>query len=122
MSVAIKRVYEKAQDDDGDRVLVDRLWPRGMSHDRARLSEWNKDIAPSAGLRTWFNHAPERMDEFARRYRHELDTVPEARDAVSHLLELLGQGRRITLVYGAKDPRLNQARVLADYLDEKLSR
>ncbi|SER72584.1 Uncharacterized conserved protein YeaO, DUF488 family [Propionibacterium cyclohexanicum] len=119
MPVAIKRVYEAASEADGQRILVDRLWPRGISHERAQLSAWEKEVAPTAQLRTWFNHEPSRMAEFTRRYRHELDTLAPAQEAVGRLLELLGQGTKITLVYGAKDPTLNQARVLADYLHEK---
>lgn len=121
MPVEIKRVYEAAGADDGERILVDRLWPRGVSHDRAKLSEWNKDVAPTAELRTWFNHDPARMDEFAERYRSELDSLPEAREAVQHLLDLLRKGKKLTLVYAAKDPKVNQAKVLAEYLTSRTS-
>ncbi len=121
MPVEIKRVYEAAGADDGERILVDRLWPRGVSHDRAKLSEWDKDVAPTAELRTWFNHDPARMDEFAERYRSELDSLPEAREAVQHLLDLLRKGKKLTLVYAAKDPKVNQAKVLAEYLTSRTS-
>ncbi|MFZ2623639.1 MAG: DUF488 family protein [Propionibacterium sp.] len=116
MPVVIKRVQEAATPDDGERILVDRLWPRGISHERAQLDGWAKEIAPTAALRIWFHHDPERMAEFTRRYRAELETRPEAREAVQHLLDTLEQGKKITLVYAAKDPELNQAKVLAEYL------
>lgn len=119
MPVVIKRVHEAAEADDGERVLVDRLWPRGISRARAQLSEWAKEVAPTTALRTWFNHDPARMDEFARRYVDELDSRPETRAAVAHLLDLLHQGRKLTLVYAAKDPEHNQAKVLAEYLNHK---
>ena len=110
----IKRAYEEASASDGCRVLVDRLWPRGVSKERAQLDEWLKDIAPSPSLRTWWKHDPERMDEFALRYRAELDGNGEAVAA----LRALGAEGVTTLVYGAKDPHVNHARVLAEYLEE----
>jgi uncharacterized protein YeaO (DUF488 family) len=73
----LRRVYEAPADDDGYRVLVDRLWPRGLSRSRARLDEWAKDVAPSADLRRWYGHDPDKFDEFARRYRGELDAMPD---------------------------------------------
>ena len=110
----IKRAYEAASASDGCRVLVDRLWPRGVSKERADLTEWLKEIAPSTALRTWWNHDPERMEEFALRYRAELDSNTEA---VAQLRALVAAGVT-TLVYGAKDPQVNHARVLAEYLQE----
>lgn len=118
MSVAIKRVYETPDETDGMRILVDRLWPRGIARSRAALSEWDKQIAPTPGLRTWWAHDPSRIDEFAARYRHELDTLPAARQAVWHILDLLRRETPITLVYAAKDPHVNHAAILADYLDD----
>lgn len=114
--IRIKRVYDVPVAADGTRILVDRLWPRGMSHQRAGLDEWFKEIAPTPELRTWWKHDPARMTEFAARYRHELDTRPQAREAVERVLELAGQGRVVTLVYAAKDERVNHARILAQYL------
>lgn len=111
--VRIKRAYEQASADDGCRVLVDRLWPRGLSKERAELDEWLKDVAPSTELRTWWNHDPARMQEFALRYRAELDSNT---DAVGALRALVDAGVT-TLVYGAKDPQVNHARVLAEYLE-----
>ena len=111
--IRIRRVYEEPSADDGLRVLVDRLWPRGRSKQSARVDVWLKDIAPSKNLRTWFGHIPERFDEFAARYRAELDTSPEA---VSRLRGLISDHPRVTLLYGAKDGEHNNAVVLREYL------
>lgn len=112
MSFQIKRIYEAASPDDGYRVLVDRLWPRGVSKEKAALDEWLKDVAPSAELRTWFDHKEERFAEFSTKYQAELAKNP----AVKHLQELAAHHKIVTLLYSAHDPRLNQARVLCDYL------
>ncbi len=109
----IKRVYEPATKDDGYRVLVDRIWPRGESKERAQLDEWLKDIAPSTELRKWFGHDPEKMSEFTRRYRAELDANGPA---VSHLRQIMEEHPVVTLVYSAKDQQDNQAVVLRDYM------
>jgi len=109
--VLIKRVYEPASADDGFRVLVDRLWPRGVSHERAALDLWLKEIAPSTELRVWYGHQQDRFAEFARRYGVELDANP----AVDRLRGLIADHAVTTLLYGAKTP-LNEAAVLADYL------
>ena len=114
--IRIRRVYEEPSADDGLRVLVDRLWPRGRSKQSARVDVWLKDIAPSKTLRTWFGHIPERFDEFAARYRAELDTNPEA---VSRLRGLISDHPRVTLLYGAKDTEHNNAVVLRDYLRDQ---
>jgi uncharacterized protein YeaO (DUF488 family) len=82
--VRVRRIYEETRPDDGARVLVDRLWPRGVAKDRARLEEWCKEIAPSTGLRTWYDHVPERFDEFTTRYRSELEE-PERVALLVHL-------------------------------------
>jgi|GEM_PF-116687 len=111
--VRIRRVYEDASADDGLRVLVDRLWPRGRSKQSAHIDVWLKDIAPSKDLRTWFGHIPERFDEFSSRYRRELDANPEA---VGRLRELIAGHSRVTLLYGAKDSEHNNAVVLREYL------
>lgn len=113
MTVRIKRVYEQADDADGFRVLVDRLWPRGVSKDRAHVDLWLKDVAPSTGLRHWFHHEEQLFDEFSARYRAELDANG---DAVAELRDVVGQHPVVTLVYGAKDEHHNQAVVLSDYL------
>lgn len=114
--IRIRRVYEEPSADDGLRVLVDRLWPRGRSKQSARVDVWLKDIAPSKNLRTWFGHIPERFDEFAARYRAELDTNPEA---VSRLRGLISDHPCVTLLYGAKDNEHNNAVVLRDYLRDQ---
>lgn len=108
----IKRVYDPPTPGDGYRVLVDRLWPRGISHDRAELDGWLKDIAPSSLTRTWWDHDPAQLDEFTRRYRAELDNNP----AVNELKDLLREHPQITLIYAARDPVVNHAAVLRDYL------
>lgn len=118
MSLRIKRVYDDAADDDGCRILVDRLWPRGVTKERARLDAWLKEIAPSPALRAWWKHAPERQHEFAIRYRAELDGNPATMQAVIELRELAAQGGSLTLLYGAKDPEVNHARILADHLGD----
>lgn len=111
--VTVKRVYEPAEPADGFRVLVDRLWPRGVSHERAALDLWLKDIAPSAELRVWFGHREDRFAEFERRYIGELTTNP----ALQQLRELIAAHSVTTLLYGAKSP-LNEAVVLAGYLEK----
>jgi len=112
MDIRIKRVYEPPEESDGFRVLVDRLWPRGLSKDAARLDEWAKDVAPSAELRRWFGHVPERYDEFERRYHAELET----NDAVQHLRDAAREHDPLTLLYSAHDEQHNQAVALLDYL------
>jgi uncharacterized protein YeaO (DUF488 family) len=108
----VKRIYEPASPDDGARLLVDRIWPRGVTKDAAALTLWFKDIAPSDSLRKWFGHDPERYTEFGRRYRKELDVNGEA---VAHLRAFLKEGR-VTLLYAAHDAVHNQALVLEDYI------
>jgi uncharacterized protein YeaO (DUF488 family) len=112
VTVTIKRVYEDATPSDGYRVLVDRLWPRGVSKSRAAIDLWLKEIAPSPQLRTWWNHDPETMDEFAQRYRGELDT----NDSVGELRDVISRHPVVTLLYGARDPHVNHAAVLLEYL------
>lgn len=112
MTLQIKRVYEDPAPSDGFRVLVDRLWPRGMTHERADLDEWLKDIAPSPQLRTWWGHNPATMEEFAHRYDAELDHNP----AVETLEKLMKAHPTVTLVYAAKDPKVNHALILRKYM------
>ncbi len=116
MSIRLKRVYETATEEDGYRVLVDRLWPRGLSKERAKVDLWLKEIAPSTALRKWFDHDPAKWDEFKSLYKRELDQQPEA---VNQLADLAKQ-RRVTLVYGAKNTEINQAVALQQYLKRKL--
>lgn len=112
MSVRLKRVYEAPADGDGKRVLVDRLWPRGVSRERAQLDWWARELAPSDGLRRWFAHDPAKYPEFVRRYRRELVGKPE----LETLRRLAAEGA-VTLLYAAKDERHNQARALQLILD-----
>ncbi len=112
MPVCLKSVYAEPEQSDGARILVDRLWPRGMSRERLQLDGWLKELAPSDGLRRWFGHAPEKWPEFRRRYFIEL----AAREApVTELLERIGKGR-VTLLFAAKDQEHNNAVALRDYL------
>ncbi len=113
MSLRIRRVYDDATPDDGYRVLVDRLWPRGVSKERAQVDRWLKEVAPSNELRTWFHHDRSLFDEFVVRYRTELDQNP----AVEELRAIVAEHPVVTLLYGAKDEQDNQAVVLRDYLD-----
>ena len=114
--IQIKRIYEAAAADDGFRVLIDRLWPRGISKERAALDDWWKDIAPSPELRTWFGHKEERFAEFAEKYRAELSTGTAAPTHMVTVNEHLTAGENVTLLYGAKDPKINQALVLRDWM------
>ena len=111
MAFQIKRVYEPAKSSDGIRVLVDRLWPRGVKKTTAHLDYWMKDVAPSPRLRLWFGHRPERFAEFGKRYKKELSGNPELAE-----LRKLGRGALVTLLYGARDPQVNHALVLQSVL------
>ena len=114
MAMQLKRVYEPADDDDGVRVLVDRLWPRGLSKERARVDEWVKELGPSTALRKWFNHDPELWDEFQTRYRADLAS-PAQRQRLDRLRTLARQ-KKVTVLYGARDSEYNEAVVIADEL------
>ncbi|HEY7430600.1 MAG TPA: DUF488 family protein [Streptosporangiaceae bacterium] len=113
-TVRIRRVYDAAAPDDGPRVLVDRLWPRGLSKDAAALDEWIKAVAPSDELRRWYGHDPARFGEFSRRYAREL-AEPERSQALAHLRELAGAGP-VTLLTATRDIEHSQAAVLAEHL------
>lgn len=112
MTVTIKRVYEHPSPSDGLRILVDRVWPRGVSKQAAAVDEWLKDAGPSTELRTWFGHDPKRFAEFSRRYRDELRDS----DALARIRHLAAERRTVTLVYSAKDTEHNQAVVLRELL------
>lgn len=112
MAVRIKRAYEPAEATDGYRVLIDRLWPRGVSKEGARLDEWARELAPSGELRRWFGHEPDRFDEFRRRYLAELG---EQTEKVRELRRRSSRAR-LTLVYSAHDTEHNDAVVLAELL------
>ena len=116
--IRIKRIYDAASDDDGARILVDRLWPRGMRKETAQLSLWIKEIAPSNELRKNFSHMPSRFAEFTRHYHEELAANP---DAVARMKALMAKGR-VTLLYAAHDTEHNHAFVLADSLRSHRSR
>jgi uncharacterized protein YeaO (DUF488 family) len=111
MKIQIKRVYEKPDPKDGFRILVDRLWPRGLTKEKAAVDLWLKDVAPSTELRKWFGHDPEKWKEFQKKYLKELK---ENKEAVDTLKEHLKKGT-VTLLYAAKDEAHNEAEVLKDY-------
>jgi uncharacterized protein YeaO (DUF488 family) len=115
--IRVKRAYEAPSPDDGTRILVDRLWPRGLKKTDAAISQWMKDIAPSAALRKWFGHDPRRWEEFRRRYERELEVKGEL---LGELKELAQKGP-LTLIYSAHDEAHNQAVVLRDALVHRRS-
>lgn len=117
MKITIKRVYETPAEDDGLRILVDRLWPRGLSKEKVKADLWLKDVAPSHELRHWFHHESALWEEFRKRYCAELDTHQEA---VQVLLKLIEKGK-VTLLYSASNEEQNQAVVLRDYLQQRQS-
>lgn len=112
MTVLLKRIYEPAKASDGKRVLVDRLWPRGISKERAKLKLWLKEIAPSTELRKWFNHDPKKWPEFQKRYKQELRNN---RYAVNQL-KSLAKKQTVTLLYGARDEEHNEALVIQQFI------
>jgi len=111
--IAIKRIYAAPSIDDGCRVLVDRLWPRGLRKDQAEIDHWYKDLAPSSALRKWFGHDPEKWNEFHLRYGMELETNTAA---LTPLRSLLQSETKVTLLFAAQDEAHNNAVVLAAYL------
>jgi len=117
IDIRIKRVYDEPSADDGLRVLIDRLWPRGKSKESARIDLWWKEAAASESLRRWFNHEPAKWEEFRRRYREELLSHPK------EIESLLAAARtsRLTILFGAKDTNRNNAVVLKDFLEERLA-
>jgi uncharacterized protein YeaO (DUF488 family) len=115
MQISTKRAYEKPGKQDGMRVLVDRIWPRGIGKDEAHIDRWLKDVAPTTELRKWFNHEPQKWKEFKNKYFQELEGKSEA---LEELLEMV-HGGRITLVYGAKDQQHNNAIALKEYLENR---
>jgi len=112
LNIALKRAYETPTDGDGLRILVERLWPRGLSKANAAIDHWAKDVAPTPGLRTWFGHRPERWEAFRRRYGAELTENAPAVDA----LKAFCAGNRVTFVFAAKDVEKNSAIVLRAFL------
>jgi len=112
MDIRIKRIYAPVAKDDGYRLLVDRLWPRGMTNEEARVDEWLKEVGPSTALRKWFGHEPRKYPAFKQRYKAELKALPELLAHIRGRAEL----GRVTLLYGAKDEQHNQALVLREVL------
>ncbi len=115
--IRLKRAYEAASKDDGLRILVERLWPRGVSKARAKIDLWLKDLAPSTALRQWYGHDPARWPQFRKRYRAEL----KERGDVVALLGLLAQERPVTFVYAAHDEERNSAAALKEFLERRPS-
>ncbi len=112
--VRVRRVYEEPERGDGTRVLVDRIWPRGLTKAKAALDEWCKDVAPSGELRKWYSHDPDRFADFGRRYQAELRD-PQRAAALKHLREL-AKGRQVTLLTATRQPEISEAAVLAGLL------
>jgi len=113
-NIKIKRVYEKYGKEDGTRILVDRLWPRGIKKEAARIDEWIKDIAPSDTLRKWYSHDPDKWEEFKKKYYGELHGKEEIlRDLINK------EGKNITLVFSSKELRYNNAVALKEYLEKE---
>jgi uncharacterized protein YeaO (DUF488 family) len=115
MAVEFKRVYEEPSTSDGTRILVDRLWPRGLTKEKAKIDVWLKDIAPTTELRKWFNHEPNKWPEFQKRYWTEISNNT---DILSTLKRYLANGK-VTIVYGAKDEEHNDAVVIKQYLNKE---
>lgn len=114
-TIQLKRVYEDKSKDDGYRVFVDRLWPRGVSKEDVHFDEWMKELAPSTELRKWFDHKPERFEEFSKRYKKELAEQKELLDK----LKELAKKKKVTLLFAAKDTEINNAVVIKDILMRK---
>ena len=112
MSLAVRRIYDEPGPEDGLRILVDRLWPRGLSKDRARVDHWFREVAPSDDLRRWFGHDPARWDGFVERYHAELDANP----ATARLRAVLDSAERATLLFATREERYNNAVALAAWL------
>ena len=113
MPIVLKRVYDKPSRGDGLRVLVERLWPRGISKDQAKIDLWLKDAAPSTQLRTWYGHDPEKWLDFKTRYFHELDHIPSILEDIRHKIKTT----RVTFVFASKEERYNNAVALKEYLE-----
>lgn len=116
MSIVLKRIYDETNPTGGYRVLIDRVWPRGISKEQAQLNDWMKDLTPSPSLRKWFNHDPEKFAEFEEQYKKELYASDSAKEKMKELQDK-SQGQRVVLLYGAKDKKHNHAVVLKDWLE-----
>lgn len=115
-TIRVKRVYEAPSAADGFRILVDRLWPRGLSREHAHIDAWLKTVSPSNELRRWFNHDPARWDAFKTRYFAELEAEPAA---VAELTGLVGHHRTVSLLFGAREEQFNNAHALAEFLEAR---
>jgi uncharacterized protein YeaO (DUF488 family) len=119
MPVKVKRIYEQAEDHDGVRILVDRIWPRGMAKEDAKVDHWVKEAGPSNDLRKWFGHDPDKYNEFKQKYKEELNSG-EQQEALEELKKLTKKHeKKITLLFGAKEEKYNQAQVLKEILDHQ---
>lgn len=116
MKIQLKRVYQEAAEEDGYRILTERLWPRGVSKERAKLHKWMKGIAPSHELRKWFNHEEEKWEEFKERYRRELF----GSEAVQDLADIIHKQEKVTFVYASKDESYNSTVLLRDFMTDLL--
>jgi uncharacterized protein YeaO (DUF488 family) len=116
MTILLKRAYEKPDPDDGKRILVERLWPRGLRKDDAKIDEWLKDIAPSVELRKWYRHDTEKWIEFKKRYWTELDR----KKSIVEKLEAESKGHTVTFLFGSKEEKLNSATALKEYIENVL--
>ncbi|WP_428897222.1 YeaO [Parelusimicrobium proximum] len=115
----IKRAYDAPSKDDGQRILIDRLWPRGMSKEREHLDAWDKEITPSTELRKAFDHEPDKFEWFKKEYIKELNKNPHTPEFIKEIKALMKTGN-VTLIYGAKDPQINHAVILRDYILGKI--
>jgi uncharacterized protein YeaO (DUF488 family) len=118
LTIRIERIYDNPKANNSFRILVDRLWPGGLSKDKARIDLWQKDIAPSNTLRKWFGHDEKKWDEFKRKYFKELDKKSNS-EVVDEIIKLAKEHSSITLLYGTKEERFNNAVALKEYLEEK---
>ncbi|TFB22940.1 DUF488 family protein [Filobacillus milosensis] len=118
MSVKIKRIYEDASKNDGKRVLIDRVWPRGVSKEKAQLDEWLKEVAPSSELRKWFDHDPDKFNEFKKKYKKEIKENQEQKDALDQLIKWSSKGN-LTLLFAAKEEKYNHAQVLKKLIEKE---
>lgn len=120
MPVQMKRAYEEFSKEDGVRILVDGIWPRGVSKEELQLDHWLKDVAPSKELRQWFNHDADKFDEFKTKYKEELRSDDEKEKELEKLKDIVSKNKKdVTLVYGAKDDKHNQAAVLKEIVDQQ---
>lgn len=113
--IKLKRAYDDYQNEDGFRILVDRLWPRGVKKENAHIDFWAKDASPSTNLRKWFNHEPEKWNNFSKSYIDELSR----NEHIKEVLKLVEHNKKVTLVYGAKDKEHNHAIVLLNFIKQK---